>query len=211
MRSNRIVTVLFLSMAACMGAAPSGGGGGSTGGNTGGDTGGSTGGDTGGSAGGSTGSSSQQITTADQFLTASEDGDCKEAFTCMSSFVPAGSGDTFADDWGTSLSDCENDSDYNTQVEADITSGIITFNAADANACISGTVYPTSCATWWSDGADYPDACDTALKGSVADGGKCNVDEDCSNLDSYCTDAGTCGSDTAAPAVRRAVRSARRR
>src|SRR5262249_14104583 len=50
---------------------------------------------------------------------------------------------------------------------------------------------------FWNDGQNYPDACDTAMVGTVADGGACVVDYDCSNVDSICDPTTSkCGPDT---------------
>ena len=201
MRNSRLATLLFVSfssVAACVvgdptlgGPAPGGGsnpGGGS-------DPSGGSGSDPSGSGSDPSGGSGS-ITSATAFLAAMDQGDCQEAFKCMSSFVAEGSGDTFAGDFGTSESDCESlfaGDEMRPQVETEITAGKITFDASAASACVAGITYP-ACATYWTDGATYPTACDTALVGTIADGGACVVDFDCSNIESICN-AGTCGPD----------------
>lgn len=174
-----------------------GGGGTSGGGNSGGgDTGGSNGG--GGNTGSGGGGTSGGM-TATQYLTQMEQKFCDEAFTCQASF-PATATETFADDFGASASECYADDaayDMPDVVETEITAGKIHFDASAAASCITGLTFP-ACATFWTNGPTYPTACDTALVGTVADGGACVVDYDCSNLDSVCDQtAHTCG---AAPA-----------
>jgi len=125
--------------------------------------------------------------TVDMYLQQMVMTDCSEAFTCMASF-PTTSGDTFAQDFGASVSDCVTmESSFNppAMVESEIAAGKITFDGAAAAACVAGITYST-CAAYWTDGGDYPAACDTAMVGTVADGGACVVDFDCSNLMSFC-------------------------
>ena len=174
-------------------------GGNSGGGNTGGgDTGGSNGGGGGGGgdgSGGGGGGGSGGGMTATQYLTQLDQKFCDEAFTCQASF-PATAGETFADDFGASASECVADGvayDMPDVVETEITAGKIHFDASAAASCIAGITY-ASCTTFWADTDTYPASCDTALVGTVADGGTCVVDYDCSNLESVCDQtAHTCG------------------
>ena len=133
--------------------------------------------------------------TATQYLTQMEQKFCDEAFTCQASF-PATTGETFADDFGASASECYADDaayDMPDVVETEITAGKIHFDASAAASCIAGLTFP-ACTTFWTDGPTYPTACDTAMVGTVADGGACVVDYDCSNVQSVCDQtAHTCG------------------
>jgi hypothetical protein len=113
--------------------------------------------------------------------------DCDDAFTCMASF-PAMTGETFADDFGASQSDCYAMAAtyYDpAKVEADVTAGKITFDGQAAADCIAGIAAPT-CSTYWTDGPDWPAACDRAMVGTVADGGACDIDFECASITSYC-------------------------
>jgi hypothetical protein len=142
--------------------------------------------------------------TATEFLQAMAGKDCTEAFMCMSSFVPATTGDTFADEWGASVTDCSNDPtdlSNDANVESEIIKGNIVFDAAEAATCLAGITYGT-CTDFWTNGAMYPTACNDALYGLVADGGACVTDYDCAGTDttdSVCT-TGKCAP---APATRR--------
>ncbi len=133
--------------------------------------------------------------TATQFLTQMEMKLCDEAFTCQASF-PASQGVTFADEFGASASECYADGaayDMPAQVESEITAGKIHYDAAAAASCVSGISFG-ACTDFWANGGTYPAACATALVGTIADGGACVVDYDCSGQDSVCDPtAHTCG------------------
>lgn len=135
--------------------------------------------------------------TATQYITQIETKYCAEAFTCMSSF-PTSTGDTFADEFGASAQACETDSatyEMPAMVESEITAGKIHYDAAAAAQCVAGITAPAACSDFWTNGLDYPAACDTAMVGTIADGGACVVDFDCSNVQSYCA-SGKCTVDT---------------
>jgi hypothetical protein len=134
--------------------------------------------------------------TATQYLAAMDMKYCDEAFTCQSSF-PTTTGDTFADEFGASASECYADGaayDMPAQVEAEITAGKIHFDGAAAAACVAGLMFGSCTDFWNGTGGTYPTECDTAMVGTVADGGACVVDYDCSNIESVCDPtAHTCG------------------
>ena len=133
--------------------------------------------------------------TATQFLTQMEMKYCDEAFTCQASF-PTDAGVTFADAFGASASVCYSDGaayDMPAQVESEIAAGKIHFDGAAAAACVAGLQFG-ACTDFWANGGTYPAACDTALVGTIADGGACVVDYDCSSGTSVCDPtAHTCG------------------
>ena len=149
---------------------------------------------TGGNGGGSGGGGGSSM-TATQFLTQMEMKYCDEAFTCQASF-PTDAGVTFADAFGASASVCYSDGaayDMPASVETEITAGKIHYDAAAAASCVAGITY-ASCSDFWTNGGNYPASCDTALVGTVANGGACVVDYDCSSADSVCDPtAHTCG------------------
>lgn len=190
-------TILLLSLlGACVGAPPeSTGGGGGGSGSGGGGGGGGGGGDGSGSGGGGGGG-----VTATQFLAQMNQKYCTQAFSCQASF-PADAGVTFADAFGADVQACVSlgeQYDMPSAVEAAITSGKIQFNAADAAACIAGITFP-ACAQFWADGPTAPASCGTALVGTVADGGTCATDYECSNGASYCDETSKkCTVDTGA-------------
>ena len=134
--------------------------------------------------------------TATQYLTAMEMKYCDEAFSCQASF-PTTTGVTFADEFGASASQCYSDGaayDMPAQVEAEITAGKIHFDGAAAAACVAGISFGTCTDFWAGTGGTFPTACSTAMVGTVADGGACVVDYDCSSAQSVCDPtAHTCG------------------
>jgi hypothetical protein len=113
--------------------------------------------------------------------------DCDDAFTCKASF-PAMAGETFEMDFGATQSACyamAAMADDPAKVEAAITAGKIKFDGQAAADCIAGIPAPT-CSTYWTDGPDWPAACDTAMVGTVADGAACDIDFECATVTSYC-------------------------
>jgi hypothetical protein len=134
--------------------------------------------------------------TATQYLTAMEMKYCDEAFSCQSSF-PTTQGVTFAQAFGSSASQCYSDGaayDMPAQVESEIAAGKIHFDGSAAAACVAGLMYGTCANFWAGTGGTVPTACDTAMVGTVADGGACVVDYDCSSAQSVCDPtAHTCG------------------
>ena len=188
--TKSIGAILLCVLTACAAQlSPTGGNGGGGGGNQ---QGGGGGGEGGGGGGGSNTGSSM---TATQFLTQMEMKYCDEAFACQSSF-PANQGGTFADAVGASASVCYSDGaayDMPASVESEITAGKIHYDAAAAASCVSGITFG-ACSDFWANGGTYPASCDTALVGTVADGGACVVDYDCSSAQSVCDPtAHTCG------------------
>jgi hypothetical protein len=172
----------FVSLTACAVDTPSDGGG--TGG---GGTGGGGGNGTGGGSG--TGGGGGGALTVPSYLTALGMKDCDDAFACKATF-PTDGGATFDQVFGASASACYADAAmyFNAAaVQASIAAGRITFDGAAAATCIAGIPAPV-CATYWTQGSDYPAACDTALVGKIADGGTCTIDFDCTSLASICDD-----------------------
>lgn len=166
-----------------------------TGTGTGGDDDGNSMGNGGGSGGGGGGGGSISAT---DYLSRMDQKYCDEAFTCQASF-PAMTGETFADDFGASAQDCYADAaayEMASVVESEIAAGKIHFDGTAAAQCIAGITFGT-CSAFWTNGGDYPAACDTAMVGTIADGGACVVDYDCSNPDSSCLDTHKCGADPA--------------
>lgn len=194
MMHPKVLAFALVTVTACVGSPPDGGGtpdpsGGSPA--PGGTDPGGGGTDPGGGGGGTL--------TVGQFLDGLGHKDCDEAFACQASF-PTANG-TFADAFGASATACYADAAgyYDaTATQAEITAGKIHFDGVAAAACIAGITAPV-CATYWADGLTYPAACATAIAGTVADGGACVVDFDCATATSGC-DATTkkCGPSTQA-------------
>lgn len=186
--TTSIGAILLCVLTACAAQlTPTGGNGGGGGNQQGGGGGNGEGGGGGGGGGGSNSGGGGSSMTATQFLTQMEMKYCDEAFTCQASF-PTNQGVTFADAFGASASVCYSDGaayDMPAQVETEITAGKIHYDAAAAASCVSGITYGT-CTDFWTNGGTYPAACGTALVGTVADGGACVVDYDCSSANSVC-------------------------
>jgi len=190
---TKLLAVALLTVSACVGSPPDGSGGTTPPPNPGGTTDPGGGGTNPGGGGGTM--------TVGAFLDGLGHKDCDEAFACQASF-PTANG-TFADAFGASVDACYTDASsyYDAAtVQTEIAAGKIHFDATAAATCIAGIAPPATCATYWTDGLVFPDACATAISGTVADGAACVVDFDCATDTSVC-DATTkkCGP---APAAR---------
>ena len=187
------ISIVFF-VAACAGTSTTGGGDDTGGkGDNGGDNG--SGSNTGGN-GSCNGSGTTGGITATQFLTQLDQKDCDEGFACQASF-PTTAGQTFQDAFGTSVQDCYAESasyEMAATVESEITAGKIHFDPVAAAACVASITYGT-CADYWANGPMEAAACDTAMVGTIADGGACLVNDDCSNVQSSCTNS-KCAVDT---------------
>lgn len=121
--------------------------------------------------------------------------ECDQAFTCEASF-PTEFG-AFADIFGASVDECYplNAEYWNADaVEAAISGGTITFDQAAADECMAGAITAAVCTTFWDEGPGIPDACWGAFAGTVANGGACTIDFECS--EGSCGQAGTCAAAT---------------
>jgi hypothetical protein len=113
--------------------------------------------------------------------------DCDEAFACKASF-PTTTGETFDQAFGANAQACYADAAgyYMPQtLQSEIDAGKIHYDGVAAADCVAGITYP-DCATYWQSGGNYPASCDMAMVGTIADGGACVVDFDCSNVMSVC-------------------------
>jgi len=127
---------------------------------------------------------SSQTTTVSDLLIGIAQQDCNEAFQCEATYP----GDSFAEDYGVNTTDCVQDStdpDDIETIESDIADGTIGYDEDAAYACVTGIVY-SSCADYWDNGTELPDACDVVFQGTVPDGGLCDVDLDCAGALSTC-------------------------
>lgn len=137
-------------------------------------------------------------TTAAQVVERISKTECDQAHTCKASF-PTEFG-AFADVFGNTPAECYPlnaeywDADA---VEAGIAAGKITFDQAAADACMAGTIAAPVCTTFWNEGPGIPEACWDAFAGTVAAGGACAIDFECSG-ELSCGDAGTCAAETGA-------------
>ena len=112
---------------------------------------------------------------------------CDGAHMCKASF-PTDWGITFEELFSTSPTACyaQGAEDLPREIiEGQITAGKIKFDPAAAAACIAGLAVGT-CPQYWDQGPEMPVECDTALVGTVADGGACITSYDCTSLSSYC-------------------------
>ena len=181
-----IAMISFLSLTACAADAPSGGGAGGGVGVA------AAGGGVGvAAAGGGVGvaAAGGESMTAPAYFTALGKKECDDEFACMATF-PASAGVTFTQEFGANATACYAEAAmyYDAAaVQASITAGRIAFDSASAAACIGGIPAPV-CASYWTQGSQYPAACDKVLVGKVADGGACTIDLDCVKLESICDD-----------------------
>jgi hypothetical protein len=117
--------------------------------------------------------------------------ECEQAHQCKSSF-PADSGASFAEIYGNTVDECYplNDQYWGVEaVEAAVAGGTIEFDQAAADECIEGSVSAPVCSTFFEQGPGVPEACWGAFAGTVANGGACEIDFECSA--GYC-ESGTC-------------------
>jgi hypothetical protein len=179
MRLHTIIFASLVAAAGCVGEAPDPLGGGN-------DNGGGGGGG-GGSGDDSGGGGDPSSMTATKFLDELGKKFCDQAFSCRSSF-PTDEGITFQEAFGATQQQCYADSlEWNEpqKVEQQIAAGKIKWNAADAAGCLAGITFG-SCTQFWDQGPSMPASCDTALVGTVADGGACVTHLECVNALSYC-------------------------
>lgn len=118
---------------------------------------------------------------------------CQKAFQCMSSY-PSNAGTSFQQQYGTSESDCENRfgalADASA-IQASVDAGRIKYSSANAQTCLDAYSSMT-CTQFWNGGGTVPAECNMIFSGSVADGGKCTLDEDCANSSSICNASNVC-------------------
>lgn len=122
-------------------------------------------------------------------INASIDQTCSVAFECRDSFPPD-QGFQFEDLFGNTEAECQTniadvfDADA---LEASVDAGRVIFDGDDAATCLDAAADIT-CDQFWGIDDTFQDSptCDTAFIGTVADGGTCTIDDDCSNSASSC-------------------------
>ncbi len=122
------------------------------------------------------------------FLTGLGHKECDDAFTCKANF-PTDQGVTFEQAFGADKNACyaEAATFYDpAAVQASIAAGKIDYDGTAAKTCLDGVGAPT-CATYWTQGGNYPAACDTAMVGKVATGAACTNDFECAG-ENWCDD-----------------------
>ena len=190
--ANMKKALVLAMLAACVGETPPLGTGGDNGPpvdpGSGSDQGsGSAGSGSGSGSGSGTGSAAPM--TATQYLHARNVKMCDAEFACRPQYPADPNGPTFAQMYGSTVTDCyafSDNADQPTAVETEITANHISYSATMASQCVTGISFPSDCASFWTNGAIYPASCASALRGLVADGDACVVDYDCLNGDSYC-------------------------
>ncbi|MDQ3340467.1 MAG: hypothetical protein M4D80_35360 [Myxococcota bacterium] len=139
-------------------------------------------------SGGGSGSGGTMALTATGFLTKIATQFCDESFRCKATY-PQGA-TVFAQNFGATTAECYAGAIafYTPQsVEQSITAGRVIFNPGTAKTCLDGIVYQQNCSIYWqSQQPTFPSACNTALLGTVANGGTCTNDFDCSGVTSRC-------------------------
>lgn len=122
---------------------------------------------------------------------------CASAFECKADY-PADAPIPHDQLFGANEAACKTSLGANlsgADVQVSVDAGRITYDAGDAQACID-FIDGLSCTDFWGslfkDTPPQPAVCDTAFVGTVADGGTCTTDLDCSASGSSCN-SGTCG------------------
>lgn len=111
------------------------------------------------------------------FVTALSGSICGKAFECMSTFP--GTPADFSASFGASEAACPAALGFVTPatVQASFDAGHIMFTASLASQCIAG-IDAFTCEQFWNATA-LPTQCDTALVGTVANGGACTFNGEC--------------------------------
>ncbi|MBL8626046.1 MAG: hypothetical protein JNK64_32320 [Myxococcales bacterium] len=141
------------------------------------------------------------LDNASDAFKASIQASCEKAFDCMASYDASMNNDTpFAQAYGTSVSDCVSQTtelimaflgaDYFAKLDASVAAGRVTYDAGDAQACLDASSGQTCDQFFGQNGAVYtpPAVCDTALRGTVATGGTCTIENDCAVSADTCDD-----------------------
>jgi hypothetical protein len=145
-----------------------------------------SGGGGGGGSGSGSGSGSMPY-TATAFFNQIGKQYCDESFRCQATY-PNGPA-AFTQDFGTNVSECYADANQfyaPAAIEQSITAGRIVFNATAAKSCADGITYQQTCSTFWQNDPVLPASCGQAIVGTVANGGACTTDYDCSSLTAFC-------------------------
>jgi hypothetical protein len=138
--------------------------------------------------------------TPSEFITEFAAAECMQAHACKAEF-PAEEGVTFEDIFGADQAACVTLADEFYQpdgVAAAVTGGTIDYDGAAAGTCLAGLTSWGTCAQFWAGDSPIPAECDDVFAGTVADGGACMVDLECSGAESWCNNA-VCAVDTGAP------------
>ena len=119
---------------------------------------------------------------------------CDKAHDCRDSF-PTGQGFSFEQLYGNTVDECVDSFETlgtAAQVDASAEAGRIDYDEADAQACLDESMIDTlTCEMFWAgEGPDVPE-CETALVGTVANGGSCTISLDCMDIQAFC-EGGVC-------------------
>ena len=126
-----------------------------------------------------------QPLTPSSFLIGVGQIECDHAFACRDAF-PVDAGFAFESEFGNTPDECyllAQDFYRPDEVQQSVDQGRIDYDAGEAQRCVDGITFPADCADYWNLGPDYPNACDAALLGKVADGDSCTTDFDCESSD----------------------------
>jgi hypothetical protein len=131
----------------------------------------------------------------DDFLEQVGEVECDHAFLCRDEFPAADFGISF-DEFvgGNTAEECYDAAEATFQpdlVAASVAAGRIAYTEVAATECLAGISFPATCAEYWMVGPTFPQICSAALIGTVADGGACTIDIDCTGADTFC-ESGTC-------------------
>ncbi len=120
---------------------------------------------------------------------------CQDLFNCQSSYDPTmHDSETFAQFAnGSSEADCVTNIEAlfgsaESQLEASVSAGRITFDAGDVQPCITMEEAFTCDQILGQNGMSTPDVpvCDDVFVGTVPEGGTCTTDNDCAGSDDEC-------------------------
>jgi len=115
------------------------------------------------------------------------------AFACEPAY-PRSKSPTFAQEWGDSVAQCITlDWSYVElpAIDAAVAAGAISWDPAQAVACLAAPGIPAGCADLFAEDYTYAPACWQALAGHVPDGGACTTTWACAGAASNCVN-GAC-------------------
>lgn len=106
---------------------------------------------------------------------------CEQAFMCRASFPAEDRGYAFEDEWGNTVTECEQQliATWNpAQVETEIAKGRITYDGTAAVTCLEGVTF-AACPEYWNRGIEWAESCYHVVVGMVVAGGACENDYSC--------------------------------
>lgn len=122
---------------------------------------------------------------------------CDRAHECQASWDPSmHDGETFESIYGATPTECYDSlialfeqlvPNYFNNLDAAVSAGTVVYNAGDFGTCVDALLSGSCDAFFEQNGMsiDQPPQCETALVGTVAEGGTCTISDECAG-DAFC-------------------------